>query len=593
MGLQDLDQLLSPQERQASEKKAADEQFEKERDRLHTRLIQARNTGGKKHEQISLNQLGKLCSEHGDYEWALDYYQRAYTINKEDNHTLGGLGLTCYRMGNYDQAIKWYEKQLTLYPSNEQALDGLAATYRKKGDHNTAIKLYKKLLALYPGNKQALDGLGITYREMGFYDAAIEWYKKKLALYPGDKQALAGLGIIYREMGSYDRAIEYYKEILMLHPGNKHAMDGLAITYLKKGDYDSSVKLYQKLLALYPDDEYALGGLVLTYARMGATPQAVEILKRRLHTEPQNGFALSRLLSISETYKADNKLRKAQDILDFLQEIQAEDLFSVTLQEVDLDIEAELPRQKIERLEKVIERQKAELLRSRRFAMLGVMASGTAHAIAQPLQIILAQAQNCQKDVQLDIIDKDGIIKDLKEIVRNTQRIDKIINHLHLFSRERRPELKVVDVNVVIEDALLMFQQQLKARGIEVRRDMADDLLSVRADQVQLEQVFINLITNARDALKDRKFKCITITTRTHSDKVDIRFKDSGMGIASQDLPHIFDAFYTTKEKGLGLGLYIAKDIVHSYGGTIRVVKTSIDGTTFSISLPAIKEEKI
>ena len=196
------------------------------------------------------------------------------------------------------------------------------------------------------------------------------------------------------------------------------------------------------------------------------------------------------------------------------------------------------------------------------------------------------------REIQRDTIDSEGIIADLDKIADNTKRIDRIVNHLRLLARDRKPKLESVDVNAVIENSFIMFHQQLtKARGIKIVKNLSPDLPSVKADSVQLEQVFINLISNARDALGSRKNKTIEVSTEEQDGQVVIRFQDNGEGITPEDLPRIFDALFTTKEKGMGLGLHISRDIIQSYGGTITAQSKKDEGTTFLIKLPVAEKE--
>lgn len=256
------------------------------------------------------------------------------------------------------------------------------------------------------------------------------------------------------------------------------------------------------------------------------------------------------------------------------------------------EIQEESLEERIKRLEKAIEHKEAELIRSRQLSMLGVMASGLAHEITQPLQIILAVSQNCQRDIKHNTIDSNRILDDLKYIAANTKRIDHIVNHLHVLSRESKPKLEKVAINAIIEDSLIMFQQQLKSRGIKVEKKLADNLPFIKADKIQLEQVFVNLINNSRDALTGCQNKQIMISTETYNGEIQIKFEDTGEGIPSGKLPFIFDAFMTTKEKGVGLGLYITQDIIYSYGGRITVQSKVNEGTAFLIKLPIAKEEE-
>lgn len=235
----------------------------------------------------------------------------------------------------------------------------------------------------------------------------------------------------------------------------------------------------------------------------------------------------------------------------------------------------------------------ANLFRTHQLASLGVMASGLAHEINQPLQIILATAQNCKKDIECNAIDSEGIKEDLEDIADTVRRIDRIVNHLQVLSRDRQPELKPADINQVIQNSLIMFNQQLKSRGIRIEKRLTDDIPLVSADTIQLEQVFINLISNARDILEDDgENKKIIISTREQNHHVLIRFEDNGQGVYPENLEKIFTPFFTTKENGTGLGLYIVQDIIRNYGGTIAAESKMREGTAFIIRLPALGKER-
>ncbi|MBM3237439.1 tetratricopeptide repeat protein [Candidatus Poribacteria bacterium] len=408
---------------------------------------------------------------------------------------------------------------------------------------------FKEIGKLLPVDKYSVFHIGIQEngrfkreerRLRGLYEQAIEWFQKLLSIESDNPQALNGLGITYREMGDYAQAIEWFQKLLSIEPASLQALDGLGITYREMGDYEQAIEWFQKLLNIEPDNPQALNDLGITYRRMGRYEEAVKPFKRVLELHPDNENALDNL---AQTYR---------------------------------EIEV-------------------ELLRSRQMATLGVMASGLAHEINQPLQIILATAQNCAREVQRNAIDTKEILSDLERIATNTKRIDKIVNHLHFLVREHEPRLEAVDINTVIENSFIMFHQQLKSRGIKIERSFSPDLPPVKADMVQLEQVFINLINNARDALEGRSNKIITISTLKQNGYIQVRFQDNGVGIVPENLPKIFDAFFTTKQDrgGMGLGLYIAQDIIQSLGSTITVDSRVNEGTTFLIKLPIAGKEDL
>lgn len=582
--------------------------------------------------QIALNQLGINYRKKGKYEQSIKWFQKCLEINPRQKLAMDGLAITYRKMGDYEQAIAWFEKELELHLDNKQAMNGLGITYGQMRDYEKSIYWFNKELKLDPNAKEAMNGLGITYREMEDYKQAIAWFEKELALYPdsihgmnglaityrrmknyqesiewfenalklkpNNQQCLNGLGITYQEMGKYEQALACFEKILASYPNNQHGMNGVAITYQQMGNYAQAIALFNKMLPLYRND--ALKGLETTYDKMGPTSEAVELLKHNLLSEPTDSLAYPQLSVISQKYESDGKLQEAKQILAFLRKIKGTlsppniGGFAKREGAEAMNDSTESLEQKIKRLEKEIERREVELLRSRQMATLGVMASGLAHEIMQPLQIILATAQNCQLDIEANMIETPEILEDLEGIAKTTKRIDHIVNHLHVLSRPPKPTVALLNINTVIKDAFIMFGEQLKSRNISLKMKYTDHLPSVQGDKIQLEQVFINLINNSRDALEqtERDEKQIRVSTQVQDDEIHIRFEDNGAGISPEDLPHIFDAFMTTKERGVGVGLYITQDIIHSYGGAIMADSRANEGTTFLIKLPIVREEE-
>ncbi|MBT3386426.1 MAG: PAS domain S-box protein [Desulfobacula sp.] len=242
----------------------------------------------------------------------------------------------------------------------------------------------------------------------------------------------------------------------------------------------------------------------------------------------------------------------------------------------------------------------AQLVQTGKLAAIGELAAGVAHELNQPLTVIRIIAQRLLKRFGKNSGGIDKMKDDLGSIEKNTTRMMKIINHLRAFSRQTTTEFKPIDVNKVIQDCFQMIGEQLRLRNIEVIQEFSDDLPKVLGDANQLEQVFLNLLGNSRDALES-KFeakgggaklqKKIVITTHVSGDlkdKVEIFFKDTGTGIVQEALHKSFDPFYTTKEvgKGTGLGLSISYGIIQNHKGEIDVAKTGPEGTTFRIRLP-------
>jgi histidine kinase len=187
-----------------------------------------------------------------------------------------------------------------------------------------------------------------------------------------------------------------------------------------------------------------------------------------------------------------------------------------------------------------------------------------------------------------------------EEIDSHVDRASRIINHMREFGRKADCKLEAISINAVLQKASEIFSQQLKARGIEIVWDLQAHLPAVNADSNRLEQVFINLLINARDAIEEKVSahpqlkgeKKIFLTSRHQDGMVQVEVRDTGMGIPSHVIGKIFEPFFTTKEvgKGTGLGLSISYQIITDFGGTIRAVSSQEgSGASFIISLSAAK----
>lgn len=223
-----------------------------------------------------------------------------------------------------------------------------------------------------------------------------------------------------------------------------------------------------------------------------------------------------------------------------------------------------------------------QLVHSAKLASLGTLASGVAHELNQPVAIIRGIVQ--QLDLEPDL--PETVRSDLYIIESQTSRMMKIIRHLGVFSRMGTEEMTRVDVNRVVEGCFILIGQQLRAHDIDLELNLCRGNPEVWGDASELEQVFINLLINARDALDGQPDARIWITSRLTGGQYVIEFRDNGPGVPPEIAQHIFDPFFTTKEpgKGTGLGLSISHGILQKHHGSIRV--SSRDGAVFTITLP-------
>jgi len=243
-----------------------------------------------------------------------------------------------------------------------------------------------------------------------------------------------------------------------------------------------------------------------------------------------------------------------------------------------------------------------QLIQASKMATLGEMATGIAHELNQPLSVIKTASIFLKKKVIKKEPIRDDILRTMaEEIDSHVDRASKIINHLREFGRKSEVKKERVQVNEAMEKALEIFSQQLKLRGIDVVKELEPDLPLILANSNRLEQVFINLLINARDAIEERceklgeknQPKRIFLRSSTHrKGKVTVEVQDTGLGIPKSVLEKIFEPFFTTKRvgKGTGLGLSISYGIVQDYEGSIRVETAEGEGTNFIIQFPASGE---
>lgn len=227
------------------------------------------------------------------------------------------------------------------------------------------------------------------------------------------------------------------------------------------------------------------------------------------------------------------------------------------------------------------ERMNEQLRKAERLAELGTLASGMAHEIGTPMNVILGRAEYL-----MDRVQDEPIRKGLQTIVAQVERITKVMNQLLSFARRKTPERAPVALQEVIDNSLEMFQERLARSRIRVDLATDDACRKVQADADQMNQVVINLVMNAIQAMPDGG--TLRIGLSPEKDMIKITVADTGHGIPRDTVGRIFEPFFTTKEfgKGTGLGLTVVKGIVEEHQGTIAVESEEGKGTTFTILLP-------
>ena len=259
------------------------------------------------------------------------------------------------------------------------------------------------------------------------------------------------------------------------------------------------------------------------------------------------------------------------------------DYFSGVILDITPQKQAEKERKQIE----------VQLVQSEKLSALGELTAGVSHELRQPLNGIKITSQSLLRDIKKNRLAEEELEEDLTEIVNQVNKMAEIIDHMRVYTRITEGKTsEMIDISTVVEGPFKILDQQLKTHGIEVVKEFAVDLPPVTCDPIRLEQVFLNLINNARYALDDcgNKTKRIEIKACRSDDgrAVEVAVKDNGKGIAEHLRQKIFQPFFTTREpgKGTGLGLSVSHKIVEEHQGKIELESRVGEGTTFKVILP-------
>ncbi|NOR12817.1 MAG: HAMP domain-containing protein [Candidatus Aminicenantes bacterium] len=243
---------------------------------------------------------------------------------------------------------------------------------------------------------------------------------------------------------------------------------------------------------------------------------------------------------------------------------------------------------KVKERTKELREAQAHLIQTEKLASLGKLAAGVAHEINNPLGGILIYSH-----LLLEDFDKESpYYNNLEKIVKETTRCKEIVKGLLEFARPKEPETTSSRVNELLDNALSLLESQSLFQNIRVGKQYSEDLPLITADNAQLQQVFMNIILNAADAMKGEGILTLRTSLDADGEYLIIDFTDTGPGIGEEDKKKIFDPFFTTKEagQGTGLGLSISYSIVRKHQGTIEVQSELGKGATFTIKLPVSGE---
>jgi C4-dicarboxylate-specific signal transduction histidine kinase len=248
-------------------------------------------------------------------------------------------------------------------------------------------------------------------------------------------------------------------------------------------------------------------------------------------------------------------------------------------------------RQKVEEATAELRAAQAQLVEAQKLAAIGQLGAGVAHEINNPLAGILGNAQL----LMLERSEQDPDFETLRKIEQSAKRCKEITQNLLRFSQQRdRPELRPVNLNTVVRDALALTENQIQAESIELRSQLVAGRIAVNADPGHLSQVILSIVSNARTAMMQTERKELSVRTSVEGGEAVVAVEDTGKGIKPEHLPRIFEPFFTTKDvwSNVGLGLSVAYRVMSEHGGRIEVKSELGRGTAVMLHLPLHQAEK-
>ncbi|MGA9507648.1 MAG: PAS domain S-box protein [Candidatus Sulfotelmatobacter sp.] len=240
---------------------------------------------------------------------------------------------------------------------------------------------------------------------------------------------------------------------------------------------------------------------------------------------------------------------------------------------------AEAERQRLHQLE-------ADLGHINRVSMMGELAASLAHEIKQPIAAALMDAKSCVRWLRRDPPEVAEGCRAALRMINDATRATEVIDRVRSLYRRDTSDRELLDVNGIIREMIILLREKANLNSISIRTEIDSGLPLITADRVQLQQVLMNLILNGIEAMKDAKGELTVTSSRTEDGQVLIAVSDSGIGLPSGDVDRIFEAFFTTKAQGTGMGLSISRKIIETHGGSLWASANAGPGATFQFTLP-------
>jgi signal transduction histidine kinase len=604
-------------------------------------LEMSRRLNYRKGEATALMNLGYYYWFTSGHDKGYEYMNESYRISSEIGDEKGQalslqlLAFLNWDMGQYDKAFAYIHESKRLFDKLDYK-DFIAWCHYSYGvfyfdlkDYSKALQNYETALPIFKevpnaiGISRVTSGIGSVYFALGNLDKALQYGQEALKSntevghWLGEARALNDIGNVYLRLGNTKEAEKYLLDSYKIREAanNRQSMNtslqGLARLYIQTQEYDKA--LNAALNALQCAETIGVKHKIFQ------THQLLSEIYKKMDDPWKSLEHFEKFFSVKSEVldeQANNKLKSLETKHATEKAEHEAEIYKLRNGEL---------REALEKLKKA----QSHLVQSEKMASLGQLTAGVAHEINNPINFVSANITPLKRDIneivellekysELDENNYQNRISEIRKIKNKvdfnytiteinsllngieegSRRTAEIVKGLRNFSRLDEEDMKKANINEGIQSTLVLLKSKLKQNSIEVINSF-DDLPEIECYPGQLNQVFMNILSNAIDIIADtvsskkEKHK-IFITTSKENDNIKISFRDTGKGMSEEVKKKIFDPFFTTKDvgKGTGLGLSISYGIIQKHKGTIRVNTEEKKGTEFLITLPVSKKIK-
>jgi PAS domain S-box-containing protein len=323
------------------------------------------------------------------------------------------------------------------------------------------------------------------------------------------------------------------------------------------------------------------------------TPVTLELIRTRVHPEDVSLIERMKMIDAargdSDEFEWQYRLRMPDHSIKYLHAVG----HAIRDQEGQLEYIAAVQDVTERRLsDDALASARSELAQVARATSLGVLTAAIAHEVNQPLSGIITNAGTCLRMLDANPPNLEGARETARRTIRDGNRASDVITRLRALFRNEELTLESLDLNEVTREVIALSLSDLQRHRVALQSQLADDLPAVTADRIQLQQVILNLLRNGSDAMvavADRPRQLLISTEREGGDRVRLSVRDAGVGVDSESMNKLFDAFYTTKSDGMGIGLSVSRSIIEQHRGRLWAESNDGPGATFSFSIPAVQ----